>query len=216
MIEKLKKLNPTVAFYDVRDAEFAKYGRIIDGLDVSELICKANEIALPSEGSAYVPSIEAFESLEVSKSIGDVFFGTLPCQIGYCYGHNNLLGATEWHNCSELNVAVTPLVLILGTRDDIKDGRINSADMKAFFVPQGTVIEVYSTTLHFCPCEVQKEGFGCIVGLARGTNTPLDHEVADKVIFRKNKWLLCHEQNTALIEKGVASGIYGENYRINY
>ena len=127
-----------------------------------------------------------------------------------------MLGATEWHFSSELNIALTPLVLILGKRTDIKDGKLNSSDMKAFYVPQGAVIEVYATTLHFCPCQVSDEGFGCVVGLPLGTNVPLDYEVSDKLIFRKNKWIMAHEDNKVLIERGVVDGIYGENYKINY
>ena len=39
---------------------------------------------------------------------------------------------------------------------------------------------------------------------------------ADKLIFRKNKWIMAHEDNKVLIERGVVDGIYGENYKINY
>lgn len=216
MLEKLRKLNPTVKFFDVRDAEFSEYGRVIDGYEVEEIMAAAQDIPYPAEGSAYVPSVESFECLDIAKRIEDEIFGTLPTQIGYCHGHSNMLGATEWHHSSELNIAITPLVLILGKRTDIKNGRLDSADMKAFYVPAGTVIEVYATTLHFCPCEVSKEGFGCVVGLPTGTNVPLDYEVDDRLLFRKNKWIMAHEENRGLIERGVVSGIYGENYKINY
>ena len=216
MLEILRKLNPTLDFFDVYSDEFAEYGRVIDGWDITEISDRAEEIEYPDVGSAYVPSHEVFEELDIARKIKDEIFGTLPVQIGYCYGHNSMLGATEWHFSSELNIALTPLVLILGKRTDIKDGKLNSADMKAFYVPVGTVLEVYATTLHFCPCQVSDEGFGCVVGLPLGTNVPLDHELSDKLIFRKNKWIMAHKDNNALIDRGVVSGIYGENYKINY
>lgn len=216
MLNKLKNLNKDIAFFDVHSPEFAEYGRVIEGMDVSEICETARQIEMPHEGSVYQASVESFEALYIAKQIEDNVFGTLPAQIGYCYGHSNMLNATEWHACSELNIAVTPLVLILGKRSDIKDGRLDSADMKAFYVPEGTVIEVYATTLHFCPCEVSADGFGCVVGLSAGTNIPLDVPTSDKLLFRKNKWLLAHEDNTALIAKGVVAGIFGENYKINY
>ena len=216
MLEKLRKLNPSLKFFDVRDAEFSEYGRVIDGYEVEEIMAAAQDIPYPAEGSVYVPSVESFECLDIAKRIEDEIFGTLPTQIGYCHGHSNMLGATEWHHSSELNIAITPLVLILGKRTDIQNGRLDSADVKAFYVPAGTVIEVYATTLHFCPCEVRKEGFGCVVGLPTGTNIPLDYEVDDRLLFRKNKWIMAHEENRGLIERGVVSGIYGENYKINY
>ncbi len=216
MLNKLKNLNKDIAFFDVHSPEFAEYGRVIEGMDVSEICETARKIEMPNEGSVYQASVESFEALYIAKQIEDTVFGTLPAQIGYCYGHSNMLNATEWHACSELNIAVTPLVLILGKRSDIKDGRLDSAHMKAFYVPEGTVIEVYATTLHFCPCEVSADGFGCVVGLSAGTNIPLDAPTSDKLLFRKNKWLLAHEDNSALIERGVVAGIYGENYKINY
>ncbi len=117
---------------------------------------------------------------------------------------------------SEINIAVTPLVLILGHIWDIENGKTDSSKFKAFYLPAGTVAEVYSTTLHFCPCEVEKGGFGCVVGLPLGTNTPLETEGPDPLLFRKNKWLIAHNDNKALISRGVFSGISGENFKINY
>lgn len=216
MLDTLKKLNPDIDFFDVFAEEFSNYGRVISGYDIEQIKSEAVKFELPAQGSAYIPSVEKFESLELSKKIENEIFGTLNTQIGYCYGYNSMLNATEWHFSSELNIAITPLVLILGKRTDIKDGKLNSADMKAFYVPAGTVLEVYATTLHFCPCQVSDGGFGCVVGLPKGTNVPLDYEVADKLIFRKNKWIIAHEDNKSLIDMGVVSGIYGENYKINY
>lgn len=216
MLDRLKKLNENVKLFDVYSEEFSEYGRVLNDVDVSELIREAQRLEFPESGSVYLASVDTLEATEAAERIKELVFGTLDTQIGYCYGYSNMLNAAEWHFSSELNVAVTPLVLILGKRSDIKNGRLCSGDMKAFYVPAGAVIEVYATTLHFCPCQVSDGGFGCIVGLPTATNTPLDAPVDDKLLFRKNKWILAHEQNSALIERGVVAGIYGENYKINY
>ena len=216
MLELLKKKNPTLKLYDVHSEEFREYGEVLCNFDTDSIIKAAEELEMPKEGSIYVPSLDKFEALDTAKKIGDEFFGTIPAQVGYCYGHNDTLNALEWHCCSELNIAVTPLVLMLAKRSDIKDGRIDSSDVRAFYVPRGTVLDVYSSTLHFCPCEVEKSGFGCVVGLVKETNLPHETEGIDKLIFRRNKWLLSHEENTGLIEKGVRVGIYGENFKLNY
>ena len=107
-------------------------------------------------------------------------------------------------------------MLILGHIWDIKDGKIDSSKFKAFFLPAGTAVEVYATSLHFCPCEVSEEGFGCVVGLPQDTNTDLTIKEKDPLLFRKNKWIICHKDNDALIEKGVVAGITGANYEIKY
>ena len=200
-------------FYSVTDPEFKAFGRVLD-IDVSELIATAEKIEMPAEGSIYNPSREEFEALPVMDTITRAIFGELPAQLGYCYGHSNMLNALEWHTCSEVNVAVTDMILLLGDVRDVENGHYDSAKVKAFKVKKGEAIEVYATTLHFCPIETSKDGFGCVVGLLKGTNIPLEEPTLDKLLFRKNKFLIAHEDNKALVDKGVFPGIYGENYKI--
>lgn len=217
MLEKLKKLNSDIAFFDVGDDEFAPFGRILKNMDAGEIIEAAKKIPNPEgNGSMYKPSLEDFEFLDIASKIENECFGTLPTQVGYCWGHSNFLNATEWHTSSEINIAVTPLVLILGHIWDIKDGKIDSSKFKAFYLPAGTVVEVYSTSLHFCPCEVNENGFGCVVALPTGTNTDLTVKTEDPMLFRKNKWIISHVENEALKNKGVVAGITGTNYEIKY
>ena len=215
MLEYLKKCNPTLALEDVFSPAFAEYGNVLP-LDTAEIVSIARTLTLPEEGSLYTPSEPTFESLAIAKEICDRYFGTLPTQVGYCCGHSKFLNAAEWHASNEVNVAVTPLVLLLGRRSDMKKGRLHASQMKAFYVPAGTALEVYATTLHFCPCEVQKTGFGCVVALPKDTNTPLDQPTDDPLLFRKNKWIVAHDQNQALIDRGVQAGIDGVNYEICY
>ncbi|MBE7038114.1 MAG: DUF4867 family protein [Ruminococcaceae bacterium] len=216
MLNTLKEKNPTLKFYSVNDKEFEKYGKVITNFDTVEIIKECEKIEMPSEGSKYELGVDALEKLEISKKIQDELFGELDTQIGACYGHSNYLNGLEWHKNSEINIAATPLVLILGTIFDIKDGKFDSKDAKAFYLEKGQMVEVYATTLHFCPCEVSKDGFFCVVGLPKGTNGVLDNTPDDKLLFRKNKWLIAHEKNQVLLDKGVIPGIYGENYKVNY
>lgn len=216
MLNILKEKNPDIKLYSVNEIEFKTFGRVIKDLDTAEIISAAEAIINPETGSSYSPREASFEKLKISAQIKSEYFGTLPTQIGYCYGHSNFLDAAEWHTSSEINIAVTPLVLILGHIWDIENGKIDSSRFKAFYLPKGTAVEVYSTTLHFCPCEVEKGGFGCVVGLPLDTNTPLDVTPDNPLLFRKNKWIIAHEQNTSLINRGVISGITGENFEIKY
>lgn len=199
-IERIRELNTNLRIYSVSDAEFSVYGRLVGNMDISDIEKAAEKIPMPEAGSVYHASEESFECLPIAKQIQDEIFGTLPSQLGFCYGYNNMLNATEWHSCSELNIALTPLVLILGTMTDINAGKLNSADMEVFYLPAGTVVEIYATTLHFCPCQVQDDGFACVVGLASGTNTDLEYAVDDALLFRKNKWIIAHEDNVSLID----------------
>ena len=216
MLELLKEKNPHLPIYAVDSEEFLPFGRVLTHLDTTEICAAAKTFETPANGSLYRPSVEEFEFLPIASVIENTCFGTLPTQFGYCWGHSNCLNATEWHTSSEVNVAVTPLVLLLAHVWDIREGKIDATKFKAFYLPADTAVEVYATSLHFCPCEVQESGFGCVVALPEGTNTDLTITVDDPLLFRKNKWIIAHEENNALIARGVVAGITGENYRIKY
>ena len=200
--------------YSVTDSEFARFGRVID-IDTAEIVKVGENFYMPKDGSKYVAAVLEFEILDIMRKIKNDCFGGLDTQLGYCYGHNSSLNALEWHKCSEINIGVTELILLLGDLRDLEDGnRFSSENVRAFRLKKGQAIEVYATTLHFCPIETEKSGFGCVVGLLKGTNTDLEEKSDDRLLFRKNKWLIAHEDNAALLEKGVFGGIYGENYTL--
>ncbi len=216
MLKRLKSLNPEIQLFGVEDKEFSSFGRVIDFLDTKKIIEVASKIEAQGDSSSYVAKYDEFEKLPIAKEIKDKCFGTLPTQIGYCWGHSNFLNAAEWHTSSEINISITPLVLFLGHVWDIEDKKIDSSSFKAFYLPKGTAVEIFSTSLHFCPCEVSSTGFGCVVALPQDTNTPLAENVNNSLLFRKNKWIIAHEENEALKSRGVICGITGVNYEIKY
>jgi len=216
MFEYVKKLNPHIPFYHVNSPEFLQFGRIVTTLDTEQIVAAAKKIKNPADGSAYLPSVDSFEALSIAKVVKNEIFGSLPAQMGYCWGHNTCYDATEWHKGCELNIAVTPLVLILGHVWDVEDSKIDSAQFVAFYLPAGTAVEIFETTLHYCPCEVEETGFGCVVALPFGTNTELEIEPKNKMLFKKNKWILCHSDSKSLIEKGVVAGLEGTMLEIKY
>ena len=215
-LEKLREKNPDIKIYSVFDKEFCEFGRIVKDIDLDDIIKESEKLEFPKEGSLYLPSVESLEKCAAFGEIREKIFGNLDTQLGVTIGYNTLLNATEWHTCSEFNVAVTDLVLILGNRADLKDNTIDSSQMKVFFVPKGCAIECYATTLHFCPCQVSDNGFISLVGLLKGTNVPLETPASDKYLYRFNKWIIAHNDNTSLLERGVMPGISGVNYEIKY
>ncbi len=211
----LQNANPQIKIYSVHDEAFKPYGRVI--AENTDAFCAAAEAAVefPSEGSRYQASVPELEVLPESGALRQEYCGQLDEQMGLCWGHSSQLNALEWHTCNEFNIAVRELVLLLAKRSDMdENNRLDANKIKAFYLAQGEMVEVYSDTLHFCPCEVTKNGFSCIVGLQRGTNAPL----ADRkqgILWAQNKWLLAHEDNTSLVARGGYPGIYGENWVIN-
>ena len=200
----------------VTDPAFRRYGKVLEGYNFGPLLKEMMHTPVP-EDVVYVPSAEELQALDVEKELKNRAFGGLPVQIGYCNGHNKKLNALEYHRNSEINVAVTDLVLLIGHQQDIEeDLTYDTSKVEAFLVPAGTGIEVYATTLHYAPCHVNESGFQCGVGLPRGTNTEIDFPMSgdgeDGLMTARNKWLIAHED--AKIE-GAFNGLKGENITLD-
>ena len=199
----------------VTDAAFRKYGRVISEIDFSELVAKMDETPLPDD-VAYEPSVEILENLAIKEKLQTVCFGELPIQVGYCNGHNHLLNAVEYHRSSEINVAATDAIFLLGLQQDITDDfTYDTAKIEAFQCPKGTAVEFYATTLHYAPCSVGDNGFKVSVVLPKDTNRPLDEKHAgceDALITAKNKWLIGHAEGG--LAAGTHIGLIGENISV--
>ena len=215
MLEKLRKLNPEIEIFSIKDAEFKKYGKVLD-IYTDEIVEACKKLNFPESGSEYIPTVDSLENLGMSENLRKVMFGGCPAQIGITHGYNSFMNGLEYHKCSEVNVAATPLVLILGLRYEMDGYEYDSSRAKAFFLDKGDAVEVFATSLHFCPCQVSDEGFSCVTVLAKDTNVMLDKPGNDRLLFKKNKWLICHDENQGLIDKGVYPGIHGINYQIKY
>ena len=127
------------------------------------------------------------------------------------------MNAVEYHRSSEINVAATDAVLILGSEQDITDDfHYDTSLMEAFKIPKGTAVEIYGTTLHYAPCDLNNEGFKVTVVLPKGTNEPLDEahkDAEDKLITAKNKWLIAHAEGGQ--DPAAFIGLVGKNLNIN-
>ena len=201
----------------VTDVKFKKYGRVVKDVDFKELIEEMKKTPCP-EDVVYVASVPELEALPVFYELVERTYGEMPVQIGYCNGKNKLLNALEYHRSSEIDVAVSDLVLMLGKRADItEDFQYDSANVEAFLVPAGTAVEVFADTLHYAPCNTEESGFRMVVILPKGTNLDLmkKHENAtdeEKLLFGTNKWVIAHPD--AKIE-GAFNGIIGENLKLD-
>ncbi|MBQ3904173.1 MAG: DUF4867 family protein, partial [Eubacterium sp.] len=141
MLERLNEVNE-VKIYSVFDEEFRTYGRIINGYDFSELITyMETETEIPAVGNIYVPSVAEMEKAAVFEDIQNIFYGGMPVQFGYCNGRNTTYNGFEYHKGSEINVAVTDFMLVLGHVWQIEDNTFTVGNEKVFFVPKGTALE---------------------------------------------------------------------------
>ncbi|MCQ2542709.1 MAG: DUF4867 family protein [Lachnospiraceae bacterium] len=197
----------------VTDASFKKYGKVIEGIDFSEILKNLEALPMPAEGVEYFPGVEALENTPATKIISESLYGGMPIQIGMCNGHNKALNACEYHRDSEINVALYDMILLIGKLEDVEDDfTYDTSKIEAFLVPAGVAVEMYATTLHYAPCHVEEKGFKGVVILPKGTNYDLTFKPnatkEDKLLTAVNKWLIAHED--AKIE-GAFNGLKGVN-----
>ncbi len=202
----------------VQDEAFRPYGRVLD-IPVQEFVNAIGSVNVVKDGTMYEPSVPDFEKLPVFTQLQNEVYGGLPIEFGHCSGHNTKLNAVEYHRSSEVDIAATDLILMLGRQQDI-DYRTNQYDtskMELFFVPAGTAVELYGTTLHFAPCSVDGKEFRCGVVLPKGTNEALPvvpkKTGENALLFALNKWLIAHKES-GLDADGAWIGLVGDNLEV--
>ena len=200
---------------------FEKYGKILKGYDVAELLKKLDEVTpCPTDATVYKPGEPALEKLPILQEFSDGAYGGMPIQIGYCNGYNTKLNCLEYHRGSELNIPTSDIILLVATVSDIENGKLNTKKVQAFRAPAGTVVQVYETTLHYAPCcNVDEKGkvseaFRVIIVLPKDTNTAkpeiTERDSEDKLLWARNKWLLAHPSSSEA-GQGAYVGLTGKN-----
>ncbi|EDN00740.1 hypothetical protein BACCAP_01506 [Pseudoflavonifractor capillosus ATCC 29799] len=200
---------------NIFDREFASYGQIHQGYHLEGLLSAMESIPLPEQGTDYRPSMPELETADCFRELEDRAFGGMPIQVGMCWGHNTRLNCLEYHRSSEFNLGTVPFVLLLAHQWEVVDGVLDTDKVAAFYVPAGTLVEVYATSLHYAPCHVDAtEGFRVAVVLPRGTNTEkpelTDLPGESRRLWARNKWLLAHPDTTEA-QEGAQVGLRGEN-----
>ena len=154
-----------MVFYSVYDPEFKPYGQIVDGMaDTVQEILNVLKDAPQGPGVDYVPEYEPLQELPAMVEISEHCYGGMPVQLGWCNGHNTRLNCLEYHRDSEFNLGTEDFILLLAKQDEIENGVLNTARVKAFRVPAGVLVEVYATTLHYAPCHCDEgKGFRVLV-----------------------------------------------------
>ena len=199
----------------VTDASFAPYGRICGGHTLAAFLYALNTATPLPAGTNYVPQEPALETLPDAAVLGPALYGGMPVQFGWCNGHNTKLNCLEYHRDSEFNLGTEDFILLVATLAEVKKGKLDTAKVKAFWVPAGVLVEVYATTLHYAPCQTDaKKGFRVMIALPRGTNTEKPHLTdaapENRLLWAQNKWLLAHP-DSAEAAAGAWIGLTGEN-----
>lgn len=215
-IELIRMKNPDKVIQDINDVNFTRFGNVlnVEKNKVDEIIKYVDEELLrPEVGSEYIVNIEDMHAFPIMNKIKHDIYGEMDIECGICHGHNDTLMGLEFHQGSEVNIAVSDFILAIARKEQMKNQKIYNEQLSLFYVPKGSVIELYDKTLHYCPFSSENEGFSCVVVLLDKTNTAIDYQPNDMLV-KRNKWFVAHEDNKAKIEAGNVIGLLGEALKI--
>jgi Domain of unknown function (DUF4867) len=217
-LNTLRELNPDKHISSIGDPVFSPFGRVLNISGTGSMLDFSLQHFVDVEvgNTNYIASDLEMEKFPVIAEISRSLFGEIAVQAGCCFGFNTKMNGMEYHKSSEVLGAATDMVLMFGQIQDMKiqDG-VHSWDsslVKYFFLPAGTMIELYATTLHLAPSRISPEPFNAVIILPKGTNTPLETE-PNELLWMKNKWLMAHTDSPAAA-KGAYVGISGSNPEI--
>ena len=114
--------------FSVTDPEFKPYGRVVTGLDTAkaEILAALANTPLPA-ATDYVAEDAALQELPAAVEVSEHLFGGMPCQLGWCNGHNTYLNCLEYHRDSEFNLGTEDFVLLLARQEEIAGGKLDTA-----------------------------------------------------------------------------------------
>ncbi|MDD6050903.1 MAG: DUF4867 family protein [Clostridiales bacterium] len=202
----------------VYDEAFRPYGRVVEGYPLQGIL-KALAQTPCTDAVVYEPRVEALHQAEHAQEVGTGLYGGMPFQLGFCNGVNTKLNCLEWHRDSEFNLGTEDFILLIAKQEDIIDGKLDTAKVKAFKAPAGVLVECYATTLHYAPCSAKKgQGFRVLVALPDKTNTTYrpggGANLMDSMLWARNKWLIAHPESSEAAQ-GAYVGLVGENIDIH-
>lgn len=206
IFEQIKKLNPHINFVSSSPLfEFLDF-------DTSEVLALSQNFEI-KDGNSYIASDENAEKLDFFKAVQDEVFAQMKCQFGWCFGTLRKMNGMEWHKSSEVIVACSDMVVLLGSYFDIKDGVYDSKNTVGVYLKKGEVIELMPLTLHLAPLAVN-DNFCSAIILPTNTNLALDGGIKGEK-RAVNKWLLVHEEHKVGISLGGKIGVVGKNITLN-
>jgi hypothetical protein len=113
---------------------------------------------IASDRAEYEPGCLSSEApaSEIEPFARDIFGGLADLQVGCVHGRNAKLNALEYHKSSEVVVVGADMIVFVGLASDIQwpSATYDLSRAQAFFVPRGTVFEMYP----WCLCPATRPG----------------------------------------------------------
>lgn len=209
-----QQTNAEYSILPVNDPAFLQYGIIYKQYDLAEVNTVMKTQTVPKLGATYLESIAELEETKAIKAIGRDIYANMPIVAGATLGHSTTFTAFEYHQCSEVNIMIDDVIMVLAKRQTLEhQGYIDpNKDAAMFYVPAGTVIELYNDTLHYTPLEVWSKGYKVVVIVTKGTNKPLpkDFHSNNLRVVKQGKFQIVHASRKDKVALGYDVALSGE------
>lgn len=228
-----------------------------ENLNEKKLKENLNETNINTNSNSHKEKFQNF-LINFNNYFEKYYYGKLKIQTGLCYGYNKYLNSLEFHKTNEILITLSPQILILADIRDIKflnnnhknkknnNNKYNSLEnnfrniyknyfnfdiknLVSFYIPENSIIEIFSTTLHFAPISLNNNPFFSIIILPDETNTSLNEDLIKireelnftyknspndlkYLLFSKNKWLFTHKDSPQFELKAI--DLFKTNERI--
>ena len=217
--QAFQALNPDVHLLTLSDPSFADFGIRYEDYDLTQIERVMADVIPPEEGTAYLPSLPQLEATETIQAIGRDVYAGMPIEAGVTQGHARTFTAFEYHQCSETNIMLDDVVMVLAQRRVLEaKGKIDpNRDAALFYVPKGSVIELYNSTLHYTPLSVSTKAYQVLVIAVKGTNEPLPAGFSSQNprVVKQGKFQVVHPSRKDKIAQGYQVGLSGKVLTVN-
>lgn len=223
-LEKLQQNNPHIPIFSLLESSFQKFATLYTGFEITNSIQFARQNATIGEAVAYKPSVAGLEAdTPLMENLSRRIFGGMPIELGWVYGRNTKLNALEYHKGSEVHIAMEDFIALVGRIEDLRfdpKPSFDSANLSAYYVPTGSVVEFHAWCMHFAPIHVcETIGFLNLVALPEKSNTalgfkPIREQGEAMLLFAWNNWLIAHPEDRSMTDAGAFAGIDGINLQI--
>lgn len=189
------------------------------GLDTAkaEILAALANTPLPA-ATDYVAEDAALQELPAAVEVSEHLFGGMPCQLGWCNGHNTYLNCLEYHRDSEFNLGTEAFILLLAKQDEMENGVLDTAKVRAFPRAGGRADRGLRHHAALLPLpRGPREGLPRDGGAARGHQhrlpPPRRAQPAGPPALGAQQVVIAHP-DSAPAAKGAVIGLTGENIDI--
>lgn len=194
-------------YQSVKSDSFLKYGQHLKDISFHKLCDYVSaKVKIPGDGNEYFASQDFIEQHAAIKEIQNRVYGGMEIQAGTCSGHNTTITAVEFHQGSEVTIAMTDCLLKVGKREDISENVYEESKMETFLLKKGEGVELYGTTLHYSPLKLDETPYSTIICLLKGTNQAIPEKKESLLVKKKNKFMLVSKEREDKIADGYFPG----------